>query len=136
MKRFLVILFLTMPGLTWSQSVGYAIFGNAADTSSAVVIGQDDLFAGLLIPDDVDSDTLYFLGSRDGTNYYPIQDNDPDSTKLYYVLVDTTQKSFVPLDANVFWSFRRLKIVADDVTSASNDTVDVVYKSRKSWWRF
>lgn len=136
MKRALIIAILLSPVLLCAQSLKYAIFGASDDTSTAVVIDQEDVFAGLVIPDDIDADSLSFLVSRDGTNYYPLHEARQDSAKIYYVKVDTTQAIYLPLDTKVFFGIRRLQIILNAASSASSDTVEVVYKSKPSWWRF
>ena len=134
--RKLVLVFLLLPVLSYGQNLSYAIFDSAAVTSSAVTIGNGGLFTGLVIPDaGLNSDSLMFLASRDGTNFYELHDARADSAKRYYVKVDTTNAIYLPLDPDNFINIRRLKVVVDDSSSANQDTIQVVWQD-KSWWQF
>ena len=144
LRKIIIIglLLLFCPIISQAQGVKYAVFGNAADTSNACIIGNGDLFTGLEIPDDIDSDSLRFLVSRDGTNYYNLLAptsqyiSGIDSASVYYVIIDTTNACIVSLNKNVFRNIRRLKIITDDATSASSDTIEVIYADDKRFGIF
>jgi hypothetical protein len=127
MKK-LAFIFLLLPVCLQAQGFKDAIFASLADTSSAVTIGKNDLFTGLIIPDNVNSDSLHFQTSRDGTTWYEVHDPRPDSLKTYYVKVDTTNAIYLPLDKEVFMGLRRLKVVLDGDSNAAADTFKVAYK--------
>jgi len=130
--RKLIFCFLLFPVLLNAQSLEYAIFGNADDTCAVVTIGNGDLFTGLLVPDDIISDTLRFLTSLDGVTWWPVHDPTAATQLTYYVEVDTTVAYYLPLDKEVFMNFRRLRIQLDAVSSTAEDTVIVLYND--NWW--
>jgi len=140
MKKLLLILILCLlPVCLSAQSLRLATFGNAADTSDALVIGNHDLFTGLIVPDDIDSDSLRFLVSQDGSNYFNLYrhmsvlggNGRRDSTSIYYLVVgDTTTAYYTSLPEEVFKNIRKMKIITDDVTSASDDIIRVLYEVR------
>ena len=139
-KMILVLAFLLVPMFVQAQSLKLAIFGNAAATSNALVIGNKDLFTGLIVPDDINSDLITFSASFDGTNYYPLFSPfksgvttlgiASDSTDVYSLAIaDTLEVYFTTLPERVFRNIRRIKIILDANTSASQDTILVMYRS-------
>ena len=142
MKKLILILLL-LPVILPAQSLKNAIFGNAATVSNAVVIPNGALFTGLYIPDDIDSDAITFTVSRDGTNYFNLQRTRPvlngttanDSSGVYTIIpADTSVAYYVTLPEEIFRNIRRMKITLDAASSASEDTVQVVWKEKPRWF--
>lgn len=141
MKAKLILLMLLLPVLVQAQGIKNATFGNAADTSSAVVIDKKDVFTGLIVPDDINSDSLRFLVSDDGTTYYNLYrpgqaaavNAHVDSTNIYYLVVaDTSTAYYTVLPSELFRGFRRLKIVLDaTVSSAADDVIKVMHRRER-----
>lgn len=138
MKKLIFILLL-LPVYLSAQSLKYAIFGNVATTSNAVIIDPGALFTGIIVPDDINSDAITFSVSRDGTNYYSLFSHSNvisgdvwvDSTGVYTLIpADTTDVYFSTLPEEVFKNVRRIKIILDAASSANQDTVEVVYQSK------
>lgn len=138
----LPIALLWIPSFVQAQSRVNAIYGNAASLSNALVIDNGGLFTGMIIPDEINSDAITFTVSVDGTNFYKLNrsrlSRGPtavDSAGVYTIIPeDTTVVYYVTFPEEVFQNIRKMKIKLDANTSASQDTIIVLWKPKAARW--
>ena len=114
-----------------TQELEYVRFDTSVATSEAITINNGYYPSSLLLSQSF-ADSLSFQVSFDGTTWYVLHDPDADSAKVYYIEVDSSATRALTLDRNVFYPWRRVKVVTDITTSAGWDTLKMITEKKKT----
>lgn len=143
MKYLIAFILVVVVSLSFGQSAQTITFspnvsgsgsnGTAPDTSGAfqIIDWKNYYLGGLLLPQSF-ADSLTFLVSNDGTNYFKLQHPSADSIKVYVVEVDSLYDGAISLDEQALKPWDFIKLITDvGVGSVASDTTITASLTRR-----